>query len=120
MLRDRQRLVKIQEYCEDIQATLFRYGNTFDKFRQDRDCQNSVAFSILQIGELAVGFTQEYRTATQDRVPWHQIRGMRNIIVHNYGSINFQILWEIATEDIPALKRFCDEQLAGELPQDGA
>ena len=78
------------------------------------DYQNSVSFSILQIGELVVGFTQEYRTATKDRIPWQQIRGMRNIIVHDYGSVKPKIVWAIVTEDIPTLKQFCDEQLASE------
>lgn len=110
--RDRKRLSKIQEYCEAIQATVSRYGNSFEIFQSDRDYQNSVSFNILQIGELVVGFTQEYRTATRSHIPWPQIRGMRNVIVHDYGSIDLKVVWEIATADIPELEQFCKEQLA--------
>lgn len=110
--RDQQRLLKIQEYCNVIQATVSRYGDSFEVFQTDRDYQNSVSFSILQIGELVVGFTQEYRTATKEQIPWPQIRGMRNIIVHNYGSVNLKVVWDIVTVDILELERFCKEQLA--------
>ena len=57
VLRDRQCLIKIREYCEDIQATVLRYGSTFEIFQSDRDFQHSVSFCILQIGELVGGLT---------------------------------------------------------------
>ena len=52
VLRDRQRLEKIAEYCEDILAAVARYGSSYDTFQSDRDFQHSVSFCILQIGEL--------------------------------------------------------------------
>ena len=63
-------------------------------------------------GELSGGLSQEYRQATADRVQWGPIKGMRNLVAHNYGSMSREIIWETATTDIPALKRFCEEQLA--------
>ena len=89
-----------------------RYGRAFTIFDSDPDYQRSVSFSILQIGELSGGLTQEYRQATADRVQWGPIKGMRNLVAHNYGSMSREIIWETATTDIPALKRFCEEQLA--------
>ena len=71
-------------------------------------------FCILQIGELAVSLTQEYRDSTKNRIQWKQIRETRNIVVHNYGNVNLKIVWAVATYDIPELRRFCDEQLASE------
>lgn len=44
--------------------------------------------------------------------PVNAIWGLRNIIVHAYGSIKLNILWDVVIEDIPALKKFCDEQLS--------
>ena len=40
------------------------------------------------------------------------IKGMRNLIAHNYGSMSRDIIWETASVDIPALKNFCEEQLS--------
>lgn len=62
--RDEQRLERIKEYCEDIRATVSRFGANFDTFQKEPDYQKSVAFSILQIGELVGGLSEAFRTAT--------------------------------------------------------
>ena len=109
---DLQRIKHIRDYCSEIEKTVTRYGRAFAIFDSDPDYQRSVSFSILQIGELSGGLSQEYRQATADRVQWGPIKGMRNLVAHNYGSMSREIIWETATTDIPALKRFCEEQLA--------
>ena len=109
---DLQRIKHIRDYCTEIEKTVTRYGRAFAIFDSDPDYQRSVSFSILQIGELSGGLSQEYRQATADRVQWGPIKGMRNLVAHNYGSMSREIIWETATTDIPALKHFCEEQLA--------
>lgn len=111
---DIQRLKHIRDYCLEIEKTIARYGNDFAIFDQDADYQRSVSFCILQIGELSGGLSQEYRKATSSRMQWGPIKGMRNLVAHNYGSMSRDIIWETATMDIPALKDFCEEQLETE------
>ena len=41
--------------------------------------------------------------------PWRQIRGMRNIVAHSYGTVDPEITWEILTENIPKLKVYCQQ-----------
>ncbi len=110
-LRDRWRLKKILEYCNDIQATVLRLGTSVESFLSSRDFQYSVSFCILQIGELVGALTEEYRELTKNQIRWHEIKAMRNVVVHAYGSINLEIVWEVATADIPRLGQFCKEQL---------
>ena len=47
-------------------------------------------------------------------MPWNEIRGMRNVMAHAYGSISIQTTWEAIEQDIPALKAFCLEVLSGQ------
>jgi uncharacterized protein with HEPN domain len=108
---DLQRIARIRDYCAEIEKTIARYGDSFESFDKDTDYQRSVSFSILQIGELSGGLSEEYRRATNDRVQWGPIKGMRNMVAHSYGSMSRSIIWETAKFDIPALKRFCQEQL---------
>ena len=112
MQPDLQRIAHIRDYCVEIQKTIVRYGDTFEAFDSDADYQRSVSFSILQIGELSGGLSQEFRQATANRVQWGPMKGMRNLVAHSYGSMNREIIWETAVNDIPALKQFCEEQLA--------
>ena len=116
--RDLQRILKIRDYCLSIQDTMARFGRSPDGFLTDSDFQQSIAFSILQIGELTSGLSEEYRSATKEQIPWAHIRGMRNIIVHDYGKIQLDWVWKIITEDIPTLKKFCNGQLPSEYRQD--
>lgn len=111
MQPDLQRIAHIRDYCEEIRKTIARYGDSFEVFDSDADYQRSVSFSILQIGELSGGLSQEFRKATADRMQWGAMKGMRNLVAHNYGSMSREIIWETAMTDIPALKSFCDEIL---------
>ena len=111
MSPDLQRISRIRDYCIEIGKTIQRYGNSFEIFDTDGDYQRSIAFSILQIGELGGSLSDEYKRATCNRIQWGPIKGMRNMVAHSYGSMSREIIWETATMDIPVLLRFCEEQL---------
>ena len=70
-----------------------------------------MSFYILQIGELAGKLSPELREASAEKIRWNEIRGMRNIVVHDYGSIDLDIVWDWANQDIPELKAFCVQAL---------
>ena len=72
---------------------------------------NAAALCVLQIGELARKLTDEFR-AEHPGAPWRQIRGMRNIVAHSYGTVNPEITWEILIDDIPKLKAYCGQIIA--------
>lgn len=110
--RDKQRLLKIEEYCEDIQAAVHRHDNSFEIFQTDLDFRYSVSFCILQIGELANGLSDTFRDSTKDKIQWRQIKAMRNIVVHDYGNIDLENVWSVVKLNIPELKQFCSEQLS--------
>ena len=110
---DLQRLEHIRDYCDEIQKTIERYGNSFEVFDDDADYQRSVSFCILQIGELSGRLSPEYRQATASRIQWGPIKGMRNLVVYSYESMSRDIIWETAVSDIPVLRDFCNEQLEG-------
>lgn len=112
MSSDLQRIEHIYDYCTEIQKTIVRYGASFEIFDNDPDYQRSISFSILQIGELSGSLSLEYRRATASRVQWGPMKGMRNLVAHNYGSMSRDIIWETALTDIPVLKDFCQEQLS--------
>ena len=116
--RDLQRILKIRDYCPNIQDTVARFGESPEGFLLDSDYQYSIAFSILQIGELTAGLSEEYRNSTKAQIEWAHIKGVRNIIVHDYGKIQLDRIWDIVNKDIPVLKAFCNEQLPPEYRQD--
>lgn len=108
--RDFSVLEHIVTYCEQIDQTMKRFGTDAQIFRTDSIYRNAVALCILQIGELSGKLSEEFR-AQHTTIPWRQIKAMRNIVAHSYGTVDADTTWEIITEDIPNLKSFCDTLL---------
>ena len=111
--RDRSILTHIISYCCDIEDTVRRFGNSFETFSSDKIYRNACAMCILQIGELGGHLSQEFRSS-HPQMPWSEIKGMRNVMAHAYGSLSIQTTWETIEDDIPALKDFCTAVLESE------
>lgn len=104
--RDISILEHILNYCNQIEETIQRFGSSYDVFVRDSIYRNAAAMCVLQIGELAGKLTDDFREEYSG-APWRQIKGMRNIVAHSYGTVDPETTWEILTEDIPALKGYC-------------
>ena len=68
--------------------------------------------SIMQIGELSIGLSDEFKDATRAQMPWGLIRGMRNMFAHGYGKMDRGVIWDVATNDIPQLLQFCNKTIS--------
>ena len=95
-------------YCQEIEKTMERFGKKYELFSEDSVYQNAVALCVLQIGELTTHFTEDFKD-TYNGMPWNQIKALRNVVAHNYGKIDKEILWETIMNDIPALKEYCEK-----------
>lgn len=94
--RDINILRHIVTYCQQIEQTIKRFGDSAEIFTADPIYRNAAALCILQIGELVGNLSDNFRTEHQ-AVPWRQIKAMRNIAAHRYGTVNAEITWEIIT-----------------------
>ncbi|MBQ9566416.1 MAG: DUF86 domain-containing protein [Synergistaceae bacterium] len=104
--RDLSILEHMLSYCTDIEEAVARFGDSYEVFTADKEYRNACAMCILQIGELSGHISGEFRTAHKD-IPWNDIRGMRNVMAHAYGSMSIKKTWETIEQDIPELKAFC-------------
>ena len=59
-------------------------------------------FNLSQIGELVRHLDNEF-IELHSELPWAQIRGLRNRIIHDYEGVNLNLVWEIISYDIPRL-----------------
>ena len=106
-------LEHIISYCDQIQQTVERFGDDYALFESDPIYRNAAALCILQIGELVGKLTDDFREQ-HPAVPWRQIKAMRNIVAHSYGSVDPETTWEIITDDIPVLKKYCETIIASQ------
>ena len=107
-----QILIHILDYCEDIDSALNDFNCAYETFFNSKVFQRAIAFNILQIGELVGKLSQEIRTETVTEMNWPAIKSMRNIVVHDYGNVDLDVVWNTAIHDVPELKAFCEKQLA--------
>lgn len=64
----------------------------------------ATVFNLMQIGELAKESLGDDVKKVITTVPWQQIYGLRNRIVHGYSGVNMQIVWDTIREDLPVLR----------------
>ncbi len=55
------------------------------------------------MGEAVKNIPEDTR-ARQQEIPWKQISGMRDILIHEYFGVDLYLVWEVVTRDIPDIK----------------
>lgn len=83
-------------------ACSFVEGVTREDFAQDALRQHAIARLLTIIGEAASKVSGPLKAA-QPAVPWPEMIGMRNRIVHDYLRVNWAIVWDTVRNDLPAL-----------------
>ena len=81
-------------------------GYVIERSIQDLTNDRLIALGLVKlieiIGEAAANISTEYKT-NHPQIPWSEIIGMRNRLVHAYFDINLEILWQIIQESLPLL-----------------
>jgi len=101
----RDPLVLIEDILLAIQK-IRRYSSQMDHdaFMTNELVIDGVARNLEIIGEAARQLPEEYRR-THSQIPWMQIAGLRNRIVHDYFGLDLEIIWEIVQHDLPELEK---------------
>ena len=89
---------------------------TEQSFLNDEVLPAAVLHHLTVIGEAINRLSPELRERHPE-VPWHQIVAVRHRIVHAYFDLDWQILWNAATDDIPHLRKQIGGILESEFPE---
>ncbi len=98
--RDRHYLSDILEAMQRIIA--YTENLSYEQFLNERLVQDGVLRNFQLVGEATKKLSSQTRNAYPD-LPWHRMAGMRNRIVHEYFSIDEQVVWDVAVRDLPRL-----------------
>ena len=77
-------------------------GVSKSAFALDEVLLDSMLFRLIQVQENARKLTDEFKTS-KSNIPWTDIAGLRNRIVHDYGNVDLSIVYDTLTEDVPWL-----------------
>ena len=103
MTRDKESLFDIVEAIEKILA--YTKGVRFEEFQLNDEKQDAVLRRILVIGEATKRLSAEFKTR-HSQIPWKEIAGMRDIVVHDYNRIDLETIWDVVQNDLPELVKF--------------
>ena len=73
---------------------------TREQFDQDENLRLAVTHLIQTIGEAARRVSKEFREDHRD-IPWDKIVGMRHKVVHDYMHVDYDLVWDVATMELP-------------------
>lgn len=90
-------------------------GVTFEKFWNNSEKRDAVALRISVLGESASKIDRATE-AILPTVPFKSIRGMRNRIAHDYGAVDFKIVWAVTQEEIGPLITALEAYFKGRQP----
>ncbi|OGJ62250.1 hypothetical protein A3C37_04200 [Candidatus Peribacteria bacterium RIFCSPHIGHO2_02_FULL_53_20] len=98
-------------YLDDILGAIARVTEYTSQGKQqffdDMKTQDAVIRQISIIGEASSRLPKNLRDA-HSGIPWKEIIGMRNIIVHDYSHTDLIIVWDTIQQHLPALKENVD------------
>lgn len=104
---------RIEDYLEHIVEAIDRITgyvqeiNNAAVLERDHKTQAAVIRNIEIIGEAANRIHNQAPelVAANPTLPWHEMRGMRNRMIHNYFDVNVDVLWGTVKNDLPKLKQ---------------
>ncbi len=102
-------LTEIVEAADAIAR--FLHGAQRESFLKDDLLQSAVLQKFIVMGEAAARLSEEFRRSHPE-IAWPSVIGLRNIAVHQYFSISWDIIWVTATQDVPLLRRHIATLLA--------
>jgi uncharacterized protein with HEPN domain len=83
-------------------------GVSYRRFLTDRTLMRAVERSVELIGEAARRVSPSLQAA-HTGIPWRRIIGLRNILAHEYGRVDYEMLYKSAVGDVPQLIRLLEK-----------
>ncbi|MCD8095186.1 MAG: DUF86 domain-containing protein [Ruminococcus sp.] len=99
---DKKTLLKIKQHALNIKEYSSKCFDCQD-FCENTMISDACVFNLLQIGELTNYSLSNETKQQMSTVPWKEIYGMRNRIVHGYEQIDIHMIWSTIQNDIPVL-----------------
>ena len=91
-------------------ATKFVEGINYDDFGRDDKTVYAVIRALEIIGEATRKIPQDVKDKYTE-IPWREIAGMRDKLIHDYFGVNLLVVWKAVSEDLPMIKSLLQRML---------
>lgn len=97
--RTQRHLADIVGFASELEEYVTALGEP--NFHGDRPTQLVAEALLHRMGEAVARLDDDFVTAHPE-VEWQKIKGMRNVVAHEYGFIDYRIVWRALTDDLPS------------------
>jgi len=102
-LRFRDWRFRVRYILAGVRAAIaYTEGMTYEEFVADRRSRDAVIRNLMTMGESVRWIPGPIREAHPE-IPWTTMRGVRNVVVHEYFGVDDHILWDTVAHDLPPL-----------------
>ena len=102
------------QHIRDAIGKIFRFTKGGkEEFLTDDKGQDAVIRNLEIIGEAVKNISKAFREKHSD-IPWKQIAGMRDEMIHEYFGVDLDIVWNVVVKDLPLLKERLNKILKSE------
>ena len=93
----------ISKIIQDLEFIVLHMNNVcIEELNDNEILLDSMLFRMIQLSENAKKLSDSYKM-NNSNIPWNAIYGLRNRIVHDYGSVDLNVVFETLKHDIPEL-----------------
>ena len=104
-------LYYLNKIIDDLQFIIkHTKGLTIEDMMDNELLVDSIMFRIIQISENNNHLSNAFR-ANNSNIPWASIKGMRNKIVHDYGIINYEMVYDTVNNQIPEMLKILSDSI---------
>lgn len=102
MDNDKAYILHMLDEIENINKFLISLD--YITFIGDTKTTKAVERSLEIIGEAAKNLSEEFKEKNKE-IPWRDVAGLRDKIIHHYFDVDYQTIWDIVQENLPELKK---------------
>ena len=106
MDKDKAYILHILDEIENIKQ--FLLGVDFNMLINDTKTAKAIERSLEIIGEAAKNLSEEFKEETKE-IPWRDVMGLRDKIIHHYFDVDYKTIWDIVQNDLPELEKILEK-----------
>ena len=111
MKRQKDDVYFISRIIDDIDYILsILEGVDLDIFSSNQMMSDSTVFRLIQISENSRGISEDLKNSRE--YDWFKVPGMRNRLVHDYGNVDYRVVFLTVKNDLPKLRSVMEQLLA--------
>lgn len=104
-MRSKNPKIFIEDILESIERIEeYTANKTLEEFLSDHEKQDAIIKRLEVIGEAVKNIPADIKKK-YPKIPWGDMAGMRDVLIHEYFGINIKRVWDTAKNDVPKLKK---------------